>query len=112
FVPIDAGKIRMYVCGPTVYDEPHIGHLRSAFVFDVMRRHLEHSGYEVAFVRNVTDVDDKIIDKARETHASDLNAGVKAVSEKYLGLYHEDLRKLGIRRPTFEPKATDFIKEM
>lgn len=103
----------MYVCGPTVYDEPHIGHLRSAYVFDVMRRYLAYSGYEVKFVRNVTDVDDKIIEKAKESvGAGDLNAEVEKVSSKYLDLYKKDLQALGILEPTHEPKATGHIPDM
>ena len=66
FMPIEEGKIGMYVCGPTVYDEPHIGHARSAYIFDVVRKFLTYKGYSVTFVRNVTDVDDKIINKAKE----------------------------------------------
>jgi len=107
FLPLNPGEIRMYACGPTVYDAPHIGHLRSAFVFDVIRRTLEFSGYRVTFVRNVTDVDDKIIQKAQEE-------GVDAVqvSRKYLELYQKDLSRLGIGAPTIEPKATEHISEM
>src|SRR3989338_8471505 len=91
FVPLEPGKVKMYVCGPTVYDEPHIGHLRSAYVFEVIRNYLEYSGYRVQFVRNVTDVDDKIIDKARE-------AGIKTeeVSSKYYQSYKEELKTFGI----------------
>ena len=66
FVPVKKGKIGMYICGPTVYDEPHIGHARSAYIFDVIRRYLIDRSYKVNFVRNVTDVDDKIIEKARK----------------------------------------------
>ena len=70
FVPLKSGKIGMYVCGPTVYDEPHIGHARSAYIFDCIRRYLEYKGYKVKFVRNVTDVDDKIIEKAKKEASS------------------------------------------
>ncbi|OIO38471.1 MAG: cysteine--tRNA ligase [Candidatus Omnitrophica bacterium CG1_02_46_14] len=112
FKPIKAGEVKMYVCGPTVYDEPHIGHLRSAYEFDVMRRYLEYSGYKVTFVRNVTDVDDKIIEKARQNNAEDLMTEVRNVSEKYLLAYKKDLEKLGIQEPTREPKATEHIKDM
>lgn len=111
FEPLKAGEVSMYVCGPTVYDEPHIGHLRSAYVFDVMRRYLEYSGYKVKFVRNVTDVDDKIIDKARE-EKGDLVALTRAVSKKYFDAYKSDLSKLGICQPTSEPFATEHIQDM
>ena len=67
-IPLKKGRIGMYVCGPTVYDEPHIGHARSAYIFDAIRRYLEYKGYKVTFVRNVTDVDDKIIEKAKKVH--------------------------------------------
>ena len=100
----------MYVCGPTVYDQPHIGHARSAYVFDVIRRYLIYKGYKVKFVRNVTDVDDKIIAKAqKEFEGEELNAAVAKVSAKYLGLYHEDMQALGILDPDYEPKATEYV---
>ena len=108
-----SGTIKIYVCGPTVYDEPHIGHARSAYVFDVIRKYLIYKGYKVNFVRNVTDVDDKIIDKARrEFPGIDLNESVRKVSEKYLAAYHEDMVLLGIMPPDEEPKATEYIKKM
>ncbi len=112
FTPLEKGKVKMYVCGPTVYDEPHIGHLRSAYVFDMIRRYLEYSKYKVTFVRNVTDVDDKIIEKAKQEGYGDLKEGVRKVSEKYLHMYHQDLETFGIRKPTYEPKATEHIDEM
>ena len=88
--PVKAGHIGMYVCGPTVYDEPHIGHARSAYIFDVARRHLAYKGLKVTFIRNVTDVDDKIIDKAKKTSgaAADLVAATKEISKRYLDAYH------------------------
>jgi len=107
FAPIKKGRIGMYICGPTVYDEPHIGHARSAYTFDVIRRYLEYRGFKIKFVRNVTDVDDKIIDKARLAQST-----LKEVSEKYLKAYHDDMDVLGIKPPTDEPKATEYIKEM
>ncbi len=104
-------KLGMYVCGPTVYDESHIGHARSAFVFDMIRRYLAFRGYTVDFVRNVTDVDDKIIERARKERGN-LKQSVRAVSERYLSLYHSDLGRLGVNPPTVEPKATEYIEAM
>ena len=104
-------KVGMYVCGPTVYDESHIGHARSAFVFDLIRRYLTSRGYHVTFVRNVTDVDDKIIERAR-SEGRDLKTAVRAVSERYLSLYHEEMSTLGLEAPTEEPKATEYIGAM
>lgn len=113
-VAIKDKEIGMYVCGPTVYDEPHIGHARSAFIFDVVRRFLRHKGYAVNFVRNVTDVDDKIINKAKEVSpgAQDLVAAVREISKKYLDSYHRDMKLLGISNPDKEPKATEYIPKM
>ncbi|MCX5702495.1 MAG: cysteine--tRNA ligase [Candidatus Omnitrophica bacterium] len=111
--PINSGQIKMYVCGPTVYDEPHIGHARSAYIFDVIRRYLIYRGYKVTFVRNVTDVDDKIIDRARkESPNEDLIEAVKKISTKYLYAYHNDMKSLGIMDPDVEPKATEYIDKM
>ncbi|HDP16485.1 MAG TPA: cysteine--tRNA ligase [Candidatus Omnitrophica bacterium] len=108
-------EISMYLCGPTVYDVPHIGHARSAYVFDVIRRYFIYKGYDVKFVRNVTDVDDKIINKAKEEFkGGDITAAVKKVSEKYLGIYHGCMDALGIMPPDKdkEPRATDYIDKM
>ena len=107
FEPLEPKRVKMYVCGPTVYDDPHLGHARSAYVFDVARRYLQHRGFDVTFVRNVTDVDDKIIQKSHETGAS-----VEAVSARYLGSYHAMLERLGIIPPSTEPCATQHIDEM
>ncbi|MBP7056157.1 MAG: cysteine--tRNA ligase [Candidatus Omnitrophica bacterium] len=117
FKPIRENKVGMYVCGPTVYDEPHIGHARSAYNFDVVRRYLKYKGFYVLFVRNVTDVDDKIIDKARKANpslpeAQSLEAVTREVSELYLGAYHRDMGLLGITPPDKEPKATEYIPKM
>src|SRR3990167_5721000 len=112
FIPLKKGEVKMYVCGPTVYDEPHIGHLRSAYVFEVVRNYFKYLNYRVKFVRNVTDVDDKIIDKARQSGVDDLNAETTRVAEKYFELYKKDLKKLGIQDPDFEPRATQFIPKM
>ncbi|MBN2453156.1 MAG: cysteine--tRNA ligase [Candidatus Omnitrophica bacterium] len=113
-VPISEKKIGMYVCGPTVYDEPHIGHARSAYIFDVIRRYMKHKGYEVTFVRNITDVDDKIINKAKDLFREkpDLIESTKEVSKKYLDAYNRDMKLLGIGRPDREPKATEYIPKM
>jgi cysteinyl-tRNA synthetase len=107
FKPIAAKTVRMYVCGVTVYDYCHIGHARSALVFDVLRRYLEYSGYAVTFVKNFTDVDDKIIKRAHEQGIS-----CDAVTAKYIQAYHEDMGKLGIRAATEEPKATEHIADI
>jgi len=106
FIPLKNNKVGIYVCGPTVYDEPHIGHARSAYIFDVIRRYLSGK-YEVTFVRNVTDVDDKIIDKAKKE-----SSGTEEISKKYLDAYHEDMDILGIGRPDKEPLATEYIPKM
>lgn len=106
----------MYVCGPTVYDEPHIGHARSAYIFDVIRRYFKYKEYKVKFVRNVTDVDDKIIDKAqREFAGEDLNSAIKKVAEKYLKAYHQALDRLNMNiqpEEIVEPRASEYIGKM
>jgi len=110
FAPLAPPAVTMYVCGPTVYDVPHLGHARSAYVFDVLRRYLEYRKFQVRFVRNVTDVDDKIIEKARqELAAGDLNVKCAEVAERYLKSYRETLNRLGIRPPDVEPKATEHV---
>lgn len=119
FKPISAGEVKMYVCGVTVYDECHIGHARSALIFDVIRRYFEHRGYKVRFIRNITDVDDKIIDRAREELTSgslqsalNLNKAVKQVAERYTKRFYEDMDALGIEKADVEPKATEHISDM
>ncbi len=116
FNPLKPQEVKMYVCGPTVYDQPHIGHARSAYIFDVIRRYLNYKGYKVKFVRNVTDVDDKIIDKARkEFPDEDLNVSFKKVADKYLISYHQALESLGVgagQDKIIEPKASDYIPKM
>src|ERR1041384_8564029 len=91
FVPVHPGRVGMYVCGVTVYDYCHLGHARSALVFDVLRRYLEHEGHRVTFVKNFTDVDDKIINRAREQDVQ-----WQDVTSKYIAAYHEDMQKLGV----------------
>ena len=112
FIPLKPPAVTMYVCGPTVYDDPHIGHARSAYVFDVLRRYLEHRKHQVTFVRNITDVDDKIIDKARqEPGPADLNAKCRQVAERYTVSYHRMLDQLGIKPldEKNEPRATKHV---
>src|SRR3989338_7999290 len=112
FKPLKQGEVKMYVCGPTVYDEPHIGHLRSVYVFEVVRNYFKYTKFKVNFARNVTDVDDKIIEKARAAGSSDLKAETVKISQKYHELYKKDLKRFGIQEPDFEPKATEYIPQM
>ena len=107
FVPIEAGKVRMYACGPTVYNFIHVGNARPLIMFDVLRRYLEYRGYEVTFVQNFTDVDDKIIKRANEEGATS-----KEISEKYIGEYYNDCHGLGVREATIHPKATENIEQI
>jgi cysteinyl-tRNA synthetase len=107
FHSLQPKTVRMYVCGVTVYDYCHIGHARSALVFDVIRRYLEFSGYRVEFVKNFTDVDDKIIKRANERGVS-----CDAITAEYIDAYYQDMGKLGIRRATNEPKATEHMAEI
>ncbi len=107
FEPVENNKVRMYVCGPTVYDSCHIGHARSVVVFDMIYRYLNARGYEVFYVRNFTDVDDKIIARANE-------AGVSCdeISEKYIKEFHKDMASLNMVSPTMEPRATAHIDQI
>ncbi len=107
FVPVNPGKVNMYVCGITAYDYCHIGHARSALVFDVMVRHFRHRGLDVKFVRNFTDVDDKIINRAIKE-----NRDWREVAQTFMQAFHEDMDKLGVLRADEEPCATDYIAEM
>jgi cysteinyl-tRNA synthetase len=104
FNPIEANKVKMYVCGPTVYDACHVGHARSAVVFDVVARYMEACGYEVTYVRNFTDIDDKIIRRAQE-----LNTDSTTISERYIKDFYTDMDMLHVRRASIEPKATEHI---
>ena len=107
FVPIRPGKVHMYVCGVTVYDLCHIGHARSALVFDVFVRFLRSKGLDVTFVRNFTDVDDKIIRRANTEHKD-----WKEIAETYIDAFHEDMDALGIKRADVEPRATENIQNI
>lgn len=101
------GKVRLYVCGVTVYDHSHIGHARSAIVFDAVSRYLRSIGFDVIYVRNFTDIDDKIINRA-----SAEGRDWKEVAEEHIASFREDMASLGVLPPTFEPKATDHIDDM
>ena len=103
----DPGYVAMYVCGSTVYDEPHIGHGRFALVWDVIRRYLAWSGLQVNFVSNVTDIDDKIIDRANESGQT-----AAEVARFYEGKWWEAMDRLGVQRPTSEPHATEYVEDM
>ncbi|UYO63411.1 cysteine--tRNA ligase [Acetobacterium wieringae] len=107
FVPIEAGKVRMYSCGPTVYNYFHIGNARPFIVFDVLRRFLEYTGYEVTFIQNFTDVDDKIINRSHEEGISPGD-----VSEKYIQEYFTDADALGIKRASVHPKVSEHMPEI
>lgn len=107
FEPLVAGQVRMYTCGITAYDLCHIGHARSALAFDEIRRYLEYAGYRVTLVRNFTDVDDKIINRARES-----NLPWDVVARQNIAAFHRDMGALGLRPADVEPKATDHIPEM
>jgi len=107
FVPIQDGKVGMYVCGPTVYDTSHIGHARSVVVFDMIFRWLTRLDYEVTYVRNFTDVDDKIIKKSNET-----GVACTDITEKYIDEFHNEMDALNVLRPTMAPKATEHIRHI
>ena len=107
FIPIEEGKVRMYVCGPTVYNLFHIGNARTFIIFDTIRRYLEYRGYEVKYVQNFTDIDDKMIMKAQDTETT-----VKELGDRYIMEYYHDADKLKIKRATFNPRATEYISEM
>jgi cysteinyl-tRNA synthetase len=105
--PVHAGEVRIYVCGVTVYDLSHIGHGRSGIVFDVMRRYLKHRGHAVKFVKNFTDIDDKIIRKANQEGVS-----AHEISERYIEEYRTDMASLGVAAADIEPKATEHVPQM
>jgi len=107
FVPLTSGEVRMYVCGVTVYDYSHIGHARSAIVFDVIRRYLAFKGYRVTCVKNYTDVDDRIIRRANEAGVSP-----REFAERYVAAEREDMAALGVLAPDVDPKATEHVSEM
>jgi len=104
FVPLIPGKAGMYVCGVTVYDYCHIGHARANVVFDVIFRYLKYAGYDVTYVRNYTDIDDKIINRANQE-----GVDYRTITERYIQAFDEDMQRLGLEKPTVEPRATDHI---
>ena len=107
FEPLQPGRVYMYVCGITAYDLCHVGHARSAIVFDVISRYLQYRGFNVVFVRNFTDIDDKIIKRAQEEGSES-----HIIAERYIQAFYEDMDQLGVARPNYEPRATQFIPEM
>ncbi|PAT41715.1 cysteine--tRNA ligase [Vandammella animalimorsus] len=107
FTPLEPGHVRMYVCGMTVYDYCHLGHARSMVAFDVVQRWLKASGYRVTYVRNITDIDDKIIRRAAENGET-----IRSLTDRMIAALNEDADALGIERPTHEPRATDYVPQM
>jgi len=105
--PLEPGHVRMYVCGMTIYDLCHIGHARMAMTFDVVQRWLKCSGYQVTYVRNITDIDDKIIKRAVERGIT-----IRSLTDEMIAVMHRDIGKLGIEPPTLEPRATDYVPQM
>ncbi|SUM31515.1 Cysteinyl-tRNA synthetase [Staphylococcus gallinarum] len=114
FKPIEPGKVKMYVCGPTVYNYIHIGNARPAINYDVVRRYFEYQGYEVIYVSNFTDVDDKLIKRSQE-----LNEPVPDIADRYIKAFHEDVGALNVKQATSNPRVMNhmddiiqFIKEL
>ncbi len=107
FTPQNEGKVSLYVCGPTVYDDAHLGHAKSALVFDLLTRVLKANGYAVTYARNITDIDDKIIKKAQEQ-----NKTIKEITEFYTEAFHKEMQSIGVSRPDLEPKATESLDAM
>jgi cysteinyl-tRNA synthetase len=107
FTPIEPGHVRMYVCGMTVYDFCHLGHARVMVVFDMVARWLRERGYTVTYVRNITDIDDKIIKRAAENGES-----IRVLTDRFIAAMHEDADALGVLRPDHEPRATEYVQQM
>ncbi|MDF1875857.1 cysteine--tRNA ligase [Sulfurimonas sp. SAG-AH-194-I05] len=107
FIPQEEGKATLYVCGPTVYDNAHLGHAKSALVFDLLTRILRANGLNVTYARNITDIDDKIIKKAREQKKD-----IKEITDFFTEAFHKEMSSLGVSRPTIEPKATESLEAM
>ena len=107
FIPQFEGKVSLYVCGPTVYDDAHLGHAKSALVFDLLTRVLTANGYDVTYARNITDIDDKIIKKAKEQ-----NKTIKEITDFYTDAFHKEMATIGVSHPDIEPKATESLDAM
>ncbi len=107
FIPQHGNEVTLYVCGPTVYDDAHLGHAKSALVFDLLSRVLRANGYNVTYARNITDIDDKIIAKAKAQHQE-----ISDITSHYIDAYHNDMAALGIARPDLEPRATQSLEAM
>ena len=107
FKPLEEGQVSLYVCGPTVYDDAHLGHAKSALVFDLLTRVLTANGYDVTYARNITDIDDKIIKKAKEQ-----NKTIKEITDFYTDAFHKEMATIGVSRPDIEPKATESLDAM
>ena len=107
FIPLDPNHIKIYACGPTVYNYAHIGNARMAVVFDTLVRVLRHTYPKVTYVSNITDIDDKIIDAAKE-----LDVPIEHITQKYTDIYNKDMLKLLVKSPDIQPKATEYIPEM
>ena len=107
FKPIKEGEVRIYVCGPTVYDDAHLGHARSSLVFDLLARVFRASGYKVTLAKNFTDIDDKIINKSKES-----NQEITQITTTYIQSYLKDMAALGVKQADIEPKATESIPEI
>ncbi|HET9351595.1 MAG TPA: class I tRNA ligase family protein, partial [Burkholderiales bacterium] len=107
FIPLRPGEVRMYVCGMTVYDYMHLGHARMLVVFDVVARHLRLLGYKLTYVRNITDIDDKIIKRANEN-----GEPIQSLTERFIRANEEDFAALGLLKPEHEPRATQSIPGM
>src|SRR5690606_12585347 len=107
FIPIEPGRVRLYVCGMTVYDYCHIGHARVMVVFDLVQRWLRTSGFDVTYVRNITDIDDKIIRRAAENGES-----ISQLTQRFIDAMDEDAAALGVCKPDHEPRATAYVPQM
>ena len=107
FIPLTPGKVGIYACGPTVYNYIHIGNARPLVVFDTLRRYLEHKGYEVTFVQNFTDIDDKMINRAKDEGTT-----VAALAKRFIAEYWVDAGGLNVRPATVQPRATEHIREI